>query len=396
MSAPMRRRALRVGGLCPERFPQKFLLESLERRTLFTITTIPVELIGGLRTVTVITTGDNTFTINHDGAGGNTVIAGGATQTNVDLLLIRCGGGKDKITYNITSAVQHDYTIDADLGGGDDSFTGNFNFDINAHHHLNIKVQGNGGNDVMTINADRDNNPSGFRVGGASSCDIDLFGGAGTVDTVHENYQGDLDGTFGGSVILDQLLDTGQDFADVSAVIDAGSTGSYSNHIEGGLTDDTIFFRIADNQGGRIAHADADAGFNFGDHDTVNHTRNVQVTNAEVDNIVSAPAFLNRTVTSPTALGTATKLSGIITEPDAGDTFFLDVDWGDGTTETFTYLPGSFVSGQTVATVEHTYDHVGKYQVRLTWRDQTGLSNDDNTLEAKVLPHVHKKDLFDD
>jgi hypothetical protein len=40
---------------------------------------------------------------------------------------------------------------------------------------------------------------------------------------------------------------------------------------------------------------------------------------------------------------------------------------------------------------------VGKYQIRLTWRDQTGLSNDDDTLEAKVLPtvHGHKKDLFE-
>jgi hypothetical protein len=101
-------------------------------------------------------------------------------------------------------------------------------------------------------------------------------------------------------------------------------------------------------------------------------------------------------VTSPTALGTATKLSGIITEPDAGDTFFLDVDWGDGTRQTFTYLPGTFVSGQTLATVEHTYEHVGKYEIQLTWRDQSGLSKDDNTLVAKVLPHVHKNDdLFD-
>src|SRR5690242_7503356 len=103
MIAPMQRRAR-----SPGRFPKRCLLEPLERRTLFTITTIPVDLIGGLRTVTVLTTGDNTFTINHDGAGGNTVIAGGATQANVDLLIIRCGGGKDKITYNITSAVQHD------------------------------------------------------------------------------------------------------------------------------------------------------------------------------------------------------------------------------------------------------------------------------------------------
>jgi hypothetical protein len=52
------------------------------------------------------------------------------------------------------------------------------------------------------------------------------------------------------------------------------------------------------------------------------------------------------------------------------------------------------VSGQTVATVQHTYAHVGKYKIRITWRDQSGLSNDDNTLSTKVLParavcHAH-------
>jgi hypothetical protein len=385
-----RRSPTKVRGLRPERF----LFEPLERRTLFTVSIAGIQTIDGLRVANVTTTGNNTFTITHDGSNGNLVVAG-ATRLDVDKLVLRAGGGVDTITYNLTTNLQQDFILDADLGDGGDTFTANLNNDITAHHTLSIKVEGSGGGDSEIINADRDNNTDGFRVGGAGNCRIDLYGGAGS-DFVRENYQGDLDGSFGGFIFLDRFTDTGADIADVTAVIDAGSTGSYARHIEGGLTDDNISFRIADNQGGRISSADVDAGFNFGDNDTVNHTRNVSVTNAEHDNIVSAPAFLNRTVTSPTARGTATKISGIITEPDAGDTFFLDVDWGDGTPkETFTYLPGSFVSGQTVATVEHTYDHVGKYQIRLTWRDQTGLSNDDNTLEAKVLPHAHKKDLFD-
>ena len=57
--------------------------------------------------------------------------------------------------------------------------------------------------------------------------------------------------------------------------------------------------------------------------------------------------------------------------------------------------PGSFVSGTTLAKVQHTYSHVGHYHIRLTWRDQTGLSNDDNSLVVKVLPpqaiHCDKK-----
>jgi len=91
----------------------------------------------------------------------------------------------------------------------------------------------------------------------------------------------------------------------------------------------------------------------------------------------------------PGAARTPTKLSGIITEPDAGDTFFLDVNWGDGTPiQTFTFLAGSFISGQTRVTVEHIYSHVGRHRISLTWRDQTGLSNDDNTLVAKILPTI--------
>jgi hypothetical protein len=134
--------------------------------------------------------------------------------------------------------------------------------------------------------------------------------------------------------------------------------------------------------------------------DKVTHTANVDVQGFQpvtpFDTTVSAPAFLNRTVTSPAGRGSAATLSGIITEPDAGDTFFLDVDWGDGTPkQTFTFAPGTFVSGTTVAQVQHTYSHVGHYHIRLTWRDQTGLSNDDNSLVVKVLPpqaiHPSKK-----
>jgi hypothetical protein len=374
----------------------RFALEPLERRALLTVSIQGIVTIDGLRTANVTTTGNNTFTITHDGSSGNLVVAG-ATRLDVDKLVLRCGGGADNVTYNLTAAITQDFILDADLGEGGDDFTANLNNDITAHHTLSIKVEASGGGDSEIINADRDNNTNGFRVGGDGNCRIDLYGGAGS-DFVRENYQGDLDGSFGGFIFLDRFADTGADIADVTAVIDAGSTGSYADSIEGGLTDDNISFRIADNQGGRISRADVDAGFNFGDHDTVNHTANVHVTNAEVNNIVSAPAFQNRTVTPLVERGSAAKLSGIITEPDAGDTFFLDVNWGDGTKQTFTYPPGSFVSGQTQVSVEHVYRKKGNYHVRLTWRDQTGLSNDDNSFVVRVVQHInkHKHDLEDD
>jgi hypothetical protein len=61
------------------------------------------------------------------------------------------------------------------------------------------------------------------------------------------------------------------------------------------------------------------------------------------------------------------------------------------------HLPRRHVRlGETLAKVTHRYKHAGKYHIQLTWRDQTGLSNDDNSLVVKVLPrhdfhHHHKK-----
>jgi hypothetical protein len=105
-----------------------------------------------------------------------------------------------------------------------------------------------------------------------------------------------------------------------------------------------------------------------------------------VNNGTIRPQFPNRMVTSPVHLGHPTTLSGVITDPNVGDNFILDVNWGDGNaTQTFTFPAGTFVSGQTVASVQHTYAHVGKYQLAVSWHDQFGIGNQDNTLVVKVI-----------
>jgi hypothetical protein len=183
-----------------------------------------------------------------------------------------------------------------------------------------------------------------------------------------------------------------------------GGIGTFDMKLEGNGGTDTFLALVGDHSGGNV-HFDQSLVTSgailttvFLPEDKVTHTANVDVQGFQPDSAhdmtVSAPAFDNRTVTSPIARGSAATLSGIITEPDAGDTFFLDVDWGDGTpTQTFTFAPGTFVSGTTIVIAQHTYDRVGKYHIRFTWRDQTGLSNDDS-LVVKVLPpqaiHRHK------
>ena len=87
----------------------------------------------------------------------------------------------------------------------------------------------------------------------------------------------------------------------------------------------------------------------------------------------SAPAFVNRTLTT-TPNGLAT-LRGHITEPDVTDTFFLDVNWGDGTeTQTYVFVPGT--SRDVLLTHQYANQPGARhYDVQLIWRDNHGGSN---------------------
>jgi len=90
----------------------------------------------------------------------------------------------------------------------------------------------------------------------------------------------------------------------------------------------------------------------------------------------TGPAFAHRQITPEITEGETAFITGHITEPNHNDTFFLDVDWGDGTPlQTFTFPPGSPKDIK----VGHKYldnprddDH---YDVELLWRDQHGGSN---------------------
>lgn len=89
------------------------------------------------------------------------------------------------------------------------------------------------------------------------------------------------------------------------------------------------------------------------------------------------PAFRNIAITPEITEGQSVFVTGHITEPNPGDTFFLDVNWGDGSLpQTFRFAPGS----PRDIRVGHRYldDPVGandRYHVRLSWRDQFGGNN---------------------
>jgi hypothetical protein len=121
-------------------------------------------------------------------------------------------------------------------------------------------------------------------------------------------------------------------------------------------------------------------------------------------NFNNLPAFQNRTVTpNPIARGQSVTLSGVITEPDAGDSFELDVDWGDGTpTQVITVPPDPVtgtVDGLPVA-VEHTYDDTNPsgllediYPVLVRWRNPGGGFSTDTLFVTVQNPAPLVKDL---
>jgi hypothetical protein len=102
--------------------------------------------------------------------------------------------------------------------------------------------------------------------------------------------------------------------------------------------------------------------------------------------------FPNRRVTSPTREGHDVVVAGTISDPDRLDTFFLDVNWGDGTPpQTYTFLPGTPPD----ISIRHRYTEDGTYTIALAWRDQHGAGNR-GTLSVTITnvpPHLKQLHL---
>jgi autotransporter-associated beta strand protein len=96
----------------------------------------------------------------------------------------------------------------------------------------------------------------------------------------------------------------------------------------------------------------------------------------------TASALQDRAVTSPVVQGGVATLTGTIVEPDAGDGFFLDINWGDGTpVESFRFPPDA---PRDVA-LTHPYSvSPGTYSIQLAWHDDQGEGNN-ATLDVTVI-----------
>lgn len=87
--------------------------------------------------------------------------------------------------------------------------------------------------------------------------------------------------------------------------------------------------------------------------------------------IDAAPKFPNRTVTSLVREGQLVTVTGVPTDPDPLDQFFLEVNWGDGSPKEIFESP----QGATTLSVTHRYTRDGVFVIDMLWRDQHGLFN---------------------
>jgi autotransporter-associated beta strand protein len=95
---------------------------------------------------------------------------------------------------------------------------------------------------------------------------------------------------------------------------------------------------------------------------------------------LSGPAFQERAITTPIDEGSVATLTGHISTMLPTDTFFLEVNWGDGSrTQTFRFGPNA----SRAVVLQHRYLDDGVYTVGLLWRDQRGAFNTD-TLTVSV------------
>lgn len=105
----------------------------------------------------------------------------------------------------------------------------------------------------------------------------------------------------------------------------------------------------------------------------------------------TAPTLQNVAATSPINENDAATLTGNINDPDAGNTFDLVVDWGDGTVMTYSYAAAStFTETHTYLDDNPTATPSDTYSVTLTVMDNIGgTSNGSTTVTVNnVAPTV--------
>jgi hypothetical protein len=171
----------------------------------------------------------------HLGNGNDTATLDFAAGVNSPRLKVDLDGGKGNDTVNATfgELTSGNVYFRANLGDGDDTFTGTLNGDVLAGAKLRVKVAGHKGNDTFTLNA------AGADVAAEALLALDFDGDKGT-DTFNVTYQGKVEGT----LRLEAEGGKDNDTATVNLTLDTGSTGRVSAEVEGDKGDDNLTLNV--------------------------------------------------------------------------------------------------------------------------------------------------------
>jgi hypothetical protein len=259
--------------------------ESLDARIVPAVLTVNSNVAQHLAVITANDGNDN-ITITNNGTRfsvSGTGLAGTlALDPAITTVQVNTNGGNDVVKYNVTGNQTHSMKLEANLGGGKDTFTATQSgANVGAGVAERIFVDGGSGADTISVNAvgtstNRVNIASGgslqLKLTGGSN--FDLFDGN---DAISVDYQGQLKGDLqlqaSGGLSNDSLR-AAIDLSGSSTGFVHGFNGAKAA-LNGDLGGDVIDFRVHDHSGGRArVSAEANAGLDLS-HDTVRHTTNV-------------------------------------------------------------------------------------------------------------------------
>jgi hypothetical protein len=256
-------------------------LDALEDRSLMSVS---VNFAAGVLTLT----GDrfgvaaDRVDVTYDGAGnvsGTATGLAGFHQSGVKKLIIDTKGGRDTVTFNQIFSQIQDFSLDVRLGDDSDSFVGSFQGDIAAGRTVDVRVNGGGGSDLITVDASAN---VGVQPGARLSVTMDT--GSGNTDKMAFAYGGRLQGT------LDLFMfgNAGDNTLTATIGLDAGSTGRVIARQDAGRGDDRLLLAVSDFSAASI-DASMDGGRNIfgGGNDTGTHTTNVRAFGLEHNNVIT-------------------------------------------------------------------------------------------------------------
>ena len=229
-------------------------LEHLEGRQLMAANAAQVgfqeDSSAGVATLFITGTNKNdVITINDNGTGavGNITVTVGngnvyTTQAGIAQIELLGKGGNDTVTYNLSGDLVAPRVVLADLGAGNDKFTGNLIGAINSSSGLDLEVYGSAGNDTMTTNqvgstlvgnavvyfqGDAGNDTLTYnglgQIASGASFSPEFSGGAGN-DTIRSTFAGVINGYYMYNLTADG--GAGNDKISANVTVGAGSTGS--------------------------------------------------------------------------------------------------------------------------------------------------------------------------